>query len=86
MIKYIVYEWVRFFKGQVYEWVGLEILVRTPVPQLPLSYHPLPPPPPVPHPHPEEKSSKHYHQTLLLMSSDLTKAKQKNLCIHKLIS
>ena len=40
----LVYEWVRFFKGQVYG-VGFEILVRTPVPQLSPSY-------PLPHSHP----------------------------------
>ena len=29
-----VYEWVHFFKGQVYEWgsLGFKILARTPVP------------------------------------------------------
>ena len=57
MIKYNVYEWVRLFEGQVYEWgrssigcwqpillVGFEI--RTPVSKLRLSYTPHPPPPP----------------------------------------
>ena len=41
-----------FFKGQVYEWVGFEILARTPVLQLTPSYlPPLPPPPPPTHTH-----------------------------------
>ena len=36
----LVYEWVLFIKGQVYDMIGVgfEILVRTPVPQLPPSY------------------------------------------------
>ena len=39
-----VYEWVRFFsKARYMDGVGFEILARTPVPKLPLSYHPHPP-------------------------------------------
>ena len=45
-----VYEWVRFFKGQDMNGVGFEILARTPVPKLPISYPPPPLPPPPPHP------------------------------------
>ena len=37
-----------FFKGQVYERGRFEILARTPVPQLPLSYSPPPTPTPTP--------------------------------------
>ena len=39
-----VYEWVRFSKARYMNGVGFEILARTPVPKLPLSYHPPPPP------------------------------------------
>ena len=42
----LVYEWVCFFKVQVYDGEGFEILARTPVPQLPPSYSPSPPPTP----------------------------------------
>ena len=39
-----VYEWVRFSKARYMNRVGFEILARTPVPKLPLSYAPHPPP------------------------------------------
>ena len=35
-----VYEWVRFSKARYMDGVGFEILARTPVSQLPLSYPP----------------------------------------------
>ena len=47
MIKYMngsVFSKARYMNG-----VGFEILARTPVPKLPLSYHPPPPPPPRDH-------------------------------------
>ena len=58
MIKYMNGSF--FSKARYMNGVGFEILARTPVPKLPLSYPPSPQPPPTPHappPHPQSTAS-----------------------------
>ena len=57
MIKYMngsVFSRAKYMNG-----VGFEILARTPVPKLPLSYRPTPPPPLPPRTPPQELKSRH---------------------------